>query len=328
METTAIASQNPVVTTTEISPSQTQSSSSSSSTEKGTGFQRTFEISIQTLNSKQAAPAQANMVKSGTATSDGCGDSFGGLAVNFSFFVRLSGNFSRVGEDVQGLFHQAASTITKMFGQNDGWSGDPVGSFLSASDKALGTSSSQAVSYLDQVLTAAKSGFEGISQALNMHLPSFGGGTDSSNPSSTSTSGSNSFFQTNYGMDIANLQLNAAAESGKNQPPRIPVRNKNGTTLALITNEEAAAMRTAGKQLVSNEATSDDIRSKKFLEAFQKFLADFIRQKDEKPADDSTKPSEVVASTNQNTPSTSTTGAASPTWPPQATLIDTPPSFA
>ncbi len=195
-----------------------------------------------------------------------CLDS-GNLAINISFFVRLSGEFEQVGSGIQSLFHRAARLVSDMFRQEQGWLGDPIGQFLNASAGASTKGATESSSFFKQLLDGANSGLQQISQYLGAaRLPQLSGSSTPNATGSTSTS----WFNSNYGLDLASLQLASARSAPTNAPPRIPEYNKNGEKLYLISNDEAAQIRRQAKLNTLVNGSRD--QSVRFLEAFNKFL--------------------------------------------------------
>lgn len=195
-----------------------------------------------------------------------CLDS-GNLAINISFFVRLSGEFEQAGSGVQSLFHRAARLVSDIFRQEQGWLGDPIGQFLNASAGASTKGPTESSSFFKQLLDGANSGLQQISQYLGaVRLPQLSGSSTQNSTGPTSTS----WFNTNYGLDLAGLQLASARSASTNTPPRIPEYNKNGEKLYLISNDEAAQIRRQAKLNKLVNGSRD--QSVRFLEAFNKFL--------------------------------------------------------
>lgn len=194
-----------------------------------------------------------------------CRDS-GNLAINISFFVRLSGEFEQVGSEVQTLFHRAARLVSDIFRQEQGWLGDPIGQFLTATESAATNGATESSSFFQQLLSGANSGLQQVSQFLGAApLPQL----TSSQPSNAYAN-SSSWFNSGYGMDLANLQMSAASSASSGAPARIPEYNKNGEKLYLISNDEAAKIKREAK--LDKLVNSSRDQSVRFLEAFNRFL--------------------------------------------------------
>jgi len=194
-----------------------------------------------------------------------CLDS-GNLAINISFFVRLSGEFEQTGSGIQSLFHRAARLVSDIFREEQGWIGDPIGQFLNVSERVSTKGATESTSFFRQLLDSANSGLQQISQYLGASpLPQFG----STSPSATGAS-STSWFNSSYGLDTASLQLASARSASTNAPVRIPEYNSKGEKLYLISNDEAAQIRREAK--LSKLVSGSRDQSVRFLEAFNKFL--------------------------------------------------------
>lgn len=212
-----------------------------------------------------------------------CRDS-GNLAINISFFVRLSGELEQTGNEVQSLFHRAARLVSDIFRQEQGWLGDPIGQFLTATESASTKGAAESTSFFQQILSRANSGLQQISQFLGAApLPQLA----SSAPSSGNAM---SWFNSGYSTDLASLQLSSARAASANAPVRIPEYNRHGEKLYLISNDEAARIKREAK--LEKLISSSRDQSVRFLDAFNKFL-DSYTPENEPGASDTTQASQA-----------------------------------
>lgn len=157
-----------------------------------------------------AKPVQATATADATATTRATGcrcaheeegkvGEFGGLAANFSFFVRVSGDVGQIGREALSRFHQAAEGVTQTFLSEAGWTSsgsesrgptaDPVGAFLQGSETALIQGSDRFDGFLDEIRNAVQEGLSPLIGALSRNQPLFAGIPASFSPSVSSVSG-------------------------------------------------------------------------------------------------------------------------------------------
>lgn len=125
-----------------------------------------------------------------THKEEGMSGDFGGLATNFSFFVRVSGDAGQIGRETLSRFHQAAEGVSSTFLTEAGWTtADPVGAFLQGSETALLQGSDQFNGFLDEIRNAVQAGLQPLIGALSKNQPLFAGIPAAFSPSVSSVTG-------------------------------------------------------------------------------------------------------------------------------------------
>lgn len=205
---------------TQVRPEESTSESPKQTTTQTTGFATVLALAVpiksgtpqtaKTDEKKIANPASAAATADRPATTrttgccrsheeEGMSGDFGGLATNFSFFVRVSGNAGQIGRETMSRFHQAAEEVTSTFLTEAGWTSpgsisqgltaDPVNAFLQGSETALLKGSDQFNGFLDEIRNAVQEGLQPLIGALSRNQPLFAGIPASFSPSVSSVTG-------------------------------------------------------------------------------------------------------------------------------------------
>jgi len=87
-----------------------------------------------------------------------------GLEINFSFFLRVSGQIGEFGKEAVQTFHRATSLVTSVFLREGGWQGDPIGVFLRASETVSNSAPEKTQSFFEDIIQAGNEGPRSIAK--------------------------------------------------------------------------------------------------------------------------------------------------------------------
>jgi hypothetical protein len=91
-----------------------------------------------------------------------------GTRFHFSVFLRVRSASGNLGTDVQSLFTSGARMVASTFAAapTGTWTGDPVGSYLQASERTISQGRDQASTWLRDILAAGSRGFEDLAGSM------------------------------------------------------------------------------------------------------------------------------------------------------------------
>ncbi|MBF0502258.1 MAG: hypothetical protein HQM09_19110 [Candidatus Riflebacteria bacterium] len=239
----------------------------------GNNFSKSLELATSSLSTPPSVASAVDLATSSTAggektkAADGQNDpaNFGGLAYNFSFFMRLSGDIGKLGKDVLSQFQDTTEHIGTKFLQQSDWRGDPVGSYLQGTQKALQEGFDGIKSYLGSLMASSTSGFSSLASSLGSSIPASSSSMSSAENISGLSPQSIPFSCGNAAYEIARLRLSEASSSqgiNINNLCQSPVTSSTGNTSSATSSASGSTSSSAAIDAgISSSTTSGSSKS-------------------------------------------------------------------
>lgn len=167
-----------------VSSSSTSNSSNSvSKTDQSSDADEFYNLVTKSIYEDQKTTlSDSTEETSSTASADSSGIRLypmmrrhGHAKVNITIFVRMANDMEKNSTQALDGFLESADSALKLFDKSDEWIGDPAGSLLQASQKALDSGNDEFLNFVNALMSKSKNGIGEVAIMLGARKPSLGG---------------------------------------------------------------------------------------------------------------------------------------------------------